>query len=124
MPRERCAIGIVAVSARHGESSVRCAAFVIRVTPASALRAYARRVFSSAAQATSRATMADDPARAALRTAIAELGETPEQVSLAIDMPQDYLCGFLERGVPPVLPARLRRRLAQYLGVPEFCLSD
>jgi hypothetical protein len=66
---------------------------------------------------------ADDPARTVLETALAELGESAEQASLAIAMPRSYLRAFLELGVPRMLPSRVRRRLAAHLGVPDFALS-
>jgi hypothetical protein len=73
--------------------------------------------------ASSSPPVADDPARAALETALEELGETAEQVSLAIEMPRAYLRSFLEHGVPRALPNRVRRRLATYLGIPDYALS-
>jgi hypothetical protein len=71
-----------------------------------------------------RLRLADNTARGALRTALEDLGETPEEASLAITVPQTYLRSFLNKGVPPVLPSRVRRRLAHHLGIPEFCLGD
>jgi hypothetical protein len=65
----------------------------------------------------------DDPARAVLEVALAELGESAEQVSRAIEMPSGYLRAYLELGVPRALPNRIRRRLAAYLGVPDFVLT-
>lgn len=65
----------------------------------------------------------DDPARAVLEVALAELGESAEQVSLAIKMSSSYLRTYLENGVPRALPNRVRRRLAAYLGVPDFALG-
>lgn len=67
--------------------------------------------------------VADEVARAALETALEELGESAEQVSVAIEMPRAYLRSFLELGVPRALPARVRRRLAAYLGIPDYALS-
>jgi hypothetical protein len=67
--------------------------------------------------------MIDDPARAVLEVALAELGESAEQVSLAIEMPSSYLRTYLDCGVPRALPNRLRRRLAAYLGVPGYALT-
>jgi hypothetical protein len=65
----------------------------------------------------------DDPARAVLEVALAELGESAEQVSRAIEMPSGYLRTYLEFGVPRALPNRIRRRLAAYLGVPDYALT-
>lgn len=65
----------------------------------------------------------DDAARAVVETALAELGESAEQVSLAVELPRGYLRNFLELGVPRALPNRIRRRLAAYLGVPDFALN-
>jgi hypothetical protein len=78
---------------------------------------------ASSKLASSRPALADDPARAVLETALEELGETAEQASLAIEMPRGYLRAFLEAGVPRVLPNRIRRRLAAYLGVPDYALN-
>ena len=64
----------------------------------------------------------DNAPRTVLETCLSELRESPEQVSLAIDMPSTYLRAYLERGVPRVLPSRIRRRLAVHLGVPEHAL--
>jgi hypothetical protein len=66
--------------------------------------------------------LADDAARAVLETALGELGESAEQVSAAIEMPRSYLRNYLERGIPPALPSRVRRRLAAYLGVPDHAM--
>ncbi len=60
--------------------------------------------------------------RATLEIALEDLGETPEQVSIAIEMPLSYLRIYLEHGVPQSLPNRVRRRLASHLGVPDFVL--
>lgn len=65
----------------------------------------------------------DEAPRAVLEIALEELGESAEQVSLAIDMPSTYLRGYLDRGVPRALPGGIRRRLAAYLGVPDHALS-
>jgi hypothetical protein len=65
----------------------------------------------------------DEAARAVIETALEELGQSAEQASLAIDLPRAYLRGFLELGVPRALPNRIRRRLAAYLGVPDFALN-
>ena len=65
----------------------------------------------------------DDPARAVLEVALAELGESAEQVSVAIEMPSSYLRTYLDYGVPRAIPNRLRRRLATYLGIPEYALT-
>jgi hypothetical protein len=65
----------------------------------------------------------DEAARAVLEIAMEELGESAEQVSLAIDMPSTYLRAYLERGVPRALPGGIRRRLAAYLGVPDHALA-
>jgi hypothetical protein len=65
----------------------------------------------------------DHPARAVLEVALAELGESAEHVSLAIEMPSSYLRTYLEYGVPRALPNRIRRRLAAYLGVPDYALT-
>jgi hypothetical protein len=70
-----------------------------------------------------RSAIIDDPARAVLEVALAELGESAEQVSLAIEMPSSYLRTYLDYGVPRALPNRLRRRLASYLGVPDYALT-
>jgi hypothetical protein len=78
---------------------------------------------ASSKLASSSPAVVDDPARAVVETALEGLGETAEQASLAIDMPRGYLRGFLEAGVPRVLPHRIRRRLAAYLGVPDFALT-
>jgi len=64
----------------------------------------------------------DNAPRTVLETCLSELGESPEHVSLAIDMPSTYLRTYLERGVPRVLPSRIRRRLAAHLGVPDHAL--
>lgn len=61
--------------------------------------------------------------RAVLGTALEELGESAEQVSLAIELPSTYLRGYLELGVPRALPGKVRRRLAAYLGVPDHALA-
>jgi hypothetical protein len=45
-------------------------------------------------------------------------------VALAIELPVSYLRAFLDHGVPPALPNRVRRRLAHYLGIPGFSLSE
>jgi hypothetical protein len=65
----------------------------------------------------------DDASRAVLDVALSELGESAEQVSLAIEMPKTYLRTYLERGVPRTLPNRIRRRLAAYIGVPDHALA-
>ena len=65
----------------------------------------------------------DDPARFVLETALEQLGESAEDVSRAIEMPPTYLRGYLEHGVPQALPNRIRRRLAAYLGVPDYALA-
>lgn len=64
----------------------------------------------------------DDAAREALRTALEELGEAAEQVSIAIGMPETYLRDFLDLGTPRTLPNDVRR-LAAHLGIPEFPLK-
>ena len=64
----------------------------------------------------------DNAPRTVLEICLSELGESPEDVSLAIDMPSTFLRIYLERGVPRVLPSRIRRRLAAHLGVPEHAL--
>jgi hypothetical protein len=64
----------------------------------------------------------DDAPRTVLEIGLSELGESAEQVSLAIDMPSAYLRTYLERGMPRVLPAWVRRRLAAYFGVPDHAL--
>jgi hypothetical protein len=66
--------------------------------------------------------ISDDPARAVLEVALAELGESAEQVSRAIEMPSGYLRTYLEFGVPRALPNRIRRRLAAHLGIPDYVL--
>lgn len=65
----------------------------------------------------------DEAPRAILEIALEELGESAEQVSLAIDMPSTYLRAYLEAGVPRTLPGWIRRRLAAYLGVPDHALA-
>jgi len=65
----------------------------------------------------------DDAPRTVVETALAELGESAEQVSLAIEMPRSYLRTYLERGMPRALPGRIRRRLAEYLGLPDHALA-
>jgi len=65
----------------------------------------------------------EDAARAVLEIALDELGESAEQVSLAIEMPSAYLRTYLEHGVPRALPNRIRRRLAAHLGVPDYALN-
>lgn len=65
-----------------------------------------------------------DSARAVIEVALDELGESAEQVSLAIAMPRGYLRTYLERGVPRALPNRIRRRLAAHLGVPDYALAQ
>jgi hypothetical protein len=64
----------------------------------------------------------DAPCRGVLDVALAELGTTPERVSLELGLPASYLRTFMERGLPRVLPSVVRRRLAAYLGVPEHTL--
>lgn len=64
----------------------------------------------------------DDAPRSVVDVALAELGESAEQVSRAIGMPSAYLRVYLERGLPRTLPNWVRRRLAAYLGVPEHAL--
>lgn len=64
----------------------------------------------------------DDAPRGVLDMALAELGESAEQVSRAIGLPSAYLRVYLERGLPRTLPTWVRRRLATYLGVPEHAL--
>ncbi len=64
----------------------------------------------------------DDAPRSVVDVALAELGESAEQVSRAIGMPSTYLRVYLERGLPRTLPSWVRRRLAAYLGVPEHAL--
>jgi|HubBroStandDraft_1064217.scaffolds.fasta_scaffold181557_1 hypothetical protein len=64
----------------------------------------------------------DARCRGVLDVALAELGTTPERVSLEIGLAADYLRTFMERGLPRVLPSSVRRRLAAYLGVPEYAL--
>ncbi|HYM04704.1 MAG TPA: hypothetical protein VET85_17260 [Stellaceae bacterium] len=73
--------------------------------------------------ASSSPAFTDDGARTVLETALTDLGESAEQVSVAIEMPSVYLRRYLEHGVPRVLPNRIRRRLASYLGVPDFALG-
>lgn len=73
--------------------------------------------------ASSSPALIDDPARTVLDTALAELGESAEQVSLAIGLPSSYLRTYRECGVPRSLPSRVRRRLATYLGVPDQALA-
>jgi len=65
----------------------------------------------------------EEAPRAVLGTAQEELGESAEQVSLAIDMPSTYLRAYLEHGIPRALPGWDRRRLAAYLGVPDHALA-
>jgi hypothetical protein len=67
--------------------------------------------------------LSDDAPRAVLDVALSELGESAEQVSLALEMPKAYLRTYLERGVPRTLPSRIRRRLAAYIGVPDHALA-
>ncbi len=67
-------------------------------------------------------TAQDDVARGVVHVALAELGETTDDVSAAIGMPRAYLATYLERGRPRTLPAWVRRRLAAYLGVPDHAL--
>lgn len=64
----------------------------------------------------------DNAPRTVLEICLSELGESPEDVSLAIDMPSTFLRTYLERGVPRVLPSRIRRSLAAHLGVPAHAL--
>ena len=66
----------------------------------------------------SRSEPADVP-REVIDLTLQEIGESAEQVSAAIGMPTTYLRVYLERQMPRALPARIRRRLAHYLGVPE-----
>jgi hypothetical protein len=73
--------------------------------------------------ASSNPALADDAPRVVVETALAELGESAEHVSLAIEMPRAYLRTYLERGLPRALPGRIRRRLAAYLGVPDQALA-
>jgi hypothetical protein len=65
----------------------------------------------------------DDAPRGLVEMALGELGESAEQVSLAIEVPSTYLRTYLERGMPRALPSRIRRRLAAYLGVPDHALA-
>jgi hypothetical protein len=73
--------------------------------------------------ASSNPVLTDDAPRVVVETALAELGESAEQASLAIAMPPSYLRTYLERGLPRALPGRIRRRLAVYLGVPDQALA-
>jgi hypothetical protein len=64
----------------------------------------------------------DDTPRRVIETALSELEEPAETVSTAIGMPRTYLRLYLNHRLPRALPARVRRRLASYLGVPESTL--
>ena len=64
----------------------------------------------------------DASARLVVTLALASLSERPEQVSVALGQPPDYLRSYLEEGKPSVLPPHVRRRLAAHLGVPEQAL--
>ena len=66
--------------------------------------------------------MHDDTPRRVIETALDELDEPAEMVSAAIGLPPSYLRLYLEHRLPRALPARVRRRLASYLGVPESAL--
>jgi hypothetical protein len=73
--------------------------------------------------ASSSLALIDDAPRGLVEMALCELGESAEQVSLAIEVPRTYLRTYLERGMPRALPSRIRRRLAAYLGVPDHALA-
>lgn len=73
--------------------------------------------------ASSNPVVVDDASRLVIDTALAELGESAEQVSRAIGLPSGYLRSYLERGMPRTLPNRVRRRLATYIGVPDHALA-
>lgn len=64
----------------------------------------------------------DRPCRSVLDVALAELGTTPERVSLELGLAASYLRTFMERGLPRALPSSIRRRLAGHLGIPEHAL--
>jgi hypothetical protein len=72
--------------------------------------------------ASSNSAPVNEAPRAVLESALSELGESAEHVSLAIDLPSAYLRTYLERGLPRALPGWIRRRLAAYLGVPDQVL--
>lgn len=67
-------------------------------------------------------TVHEDTPRRVIETALNELQEPVEAVSAAIGLPRSYLRLYLENRLPRALPARVRRRLASYLGVPESAL--
>jgi hypothetical protein len=67
-------------------------------------------------------TATDDACRTVIEVGLAELGTGPEQLSVELGLTAGYLRTFIERGLPRVLPNRVRRRLAAYLGVPEHAL--
>lgn len=64
----------------------------------------------------------DDTPRRVIQVALSDLEEPAETVSAAIGLPRTYLRLYLEHRLPRALPARVRRRLASYLGVPESAL--
>jgi hypothetical protein len=72
--------------------------------------------------ASTNAGATEDSARGVIDVALDALGTPPEQASLEIGMPRGFLRAYLTTGMPRTLSARLRRRLARYLGVPEQAL--
>lgn len=83
---------------------------------------YWRPAGSPAIEARDALSASPDSARDLVRTGLAELGESAERVSRAIGAEPDFLRRYLAADKPGALPAPLRRRLADYLGLPEQAL--
>ncbi|HYM33151.1 MAG TPA: hypothetical protein VEU47_17765 [Candidatus Cybelea sp.] len=64
----------------------------------------------------------DESPRDVIDCALQTLGEPAERVSLAVGLPRNYLRLYLQNRLPRILPVHVRRRLADYLGVPETAL--
>jgi hypothetical protein len=73
-------------------------------------------------QLASTAAAIDDPARGVVSMALLTIGESAEEVSIAIGAPRNFLRSYLERGWPRTLPPRLRRKLAAHIGIAEHAL--
>ena len=66
----------------------------------------------------------DDPARLAVRTAVAAAGMTLKQASRALGRNDAYLQQYLYRGTPRRLPEPLRLRLAEITGADQADFLD